>query len=178
MNAIADKTMEVDLRFAGAFTSGILHVDPMTGLTVASALIRTTVVGNLGRGVTQGSGAGGGSIPEVTTSCLGADGLFLKIIATENPLVTTFDDLSLLFNDGTGEICIDLITGNSVFRFDIIFTGGRGRFEGATGYAVIEGEAEPVSADGSFMGETGTIIGWVTVPDDDNDDDSDSDSDD
>ncbi len=34
----------------------------------------------------------------------------------------------------------------------------------ATGAAVITGEAEPVSADGSFQAETGTIVGTITVP--------------
>ena len=43
--------------------------------------------------------------------------------------------------------------------------------------AVIVGEAENVSNDGSFLGETGTIVGWIHVPDDDSDSDSDSDSD-
>jgi hypothetical protein len=71
-----------------------------------------------------------------------------------------------LFADGSGEICVDLTspTGNAEFRFDITFKGGRGRFEGATGTAVITGEAQPVSADQSFLAETGTIVGTIIVP--------------
>ncbi len=98
--------------------------------------------------------------------CLGSPGLFSRITAAEDPLIFTFKDLSLLFADGSGEICVDLTspTGNSVFRFDITFTGGRGKYEGATGTAVITGEAHPVSADGTFLAETGTIVGTIIVP--------------
>ena len=174
MNALADTMVEVDMRFAGALATGVFHADPMTGTPVTSALIHVHTTGSLGRGVTQGFGAPDGD-PVFTTSCLGSDGTFLSITATENPLVTTFEDLSLLFSNGSGEICLDLTTGKSVFRFDIMYTGGRGRFEGATGQAVIEGEAEPVSADGSFNGETGTQVGWVNLPFDDDDDDDDDD---
>ena len=91
-------------------------------------------------------------------------GSILRVSAAEDPLVFTFQDLSLLFADGNGEICVDLTTGLSTFRFDIVFFGGRGGFEGATGTAVITGEAEAVSADGSFLAETGTIVGTIIVP--------------
>ena len=51
-----------------------------------------------------------------------------------------------------------------MFRFDITFAGGRGKYEGATGTAVITGEAQAVSADGTFLAETGTIVGTIIVP--------------
>lgn len=174
--ALADRTIEVKQRFAGAFINGVLHADPMTGTPVGSAAIDVLTRGTLGKGVILGGGGTIGSGPEFTLNCLGQAGTFLRFIAGEDPLVLTFDDLSTLFvKSGSGEICIDLATGNSLFRFDVTFNGGRGRFAGASGYAVIDGEAEPVSADGSFSGETGTFVGWVTVPGDDDDDDSDSD---
>ena len=44
-----------------------------------------------------------------------------------------------------------------------MFTGGRGRFEGATGSAVIVAETEPVSSDGSLSGETGTTVGTIVL---------------
>ena len=179
MTAVADKTVEMDLRFAGSFVgSGIKHLDLSTpgdpDDTTTSALIHVQAKGSPGRAELRGFGGGGDSDPEFTLNCLGSSGTFLSITATEDPLVFTFHkDLSLLFADGGGEVCIDLATGKSEFRFDIMFKGGRGRFEDATGYAVIEGEAEPVSADGSFLGETGTIVGWIILPDDDDDDDDD-----
>jgi hypothetical protein len=157
--------VEVDLKFAGSLATGVLHADPMTGAPVTSALVHTQARGKPGRAEVRGFGARD-SIPEFTLNCRGTDGTFLRIRATENPLVFTFyKDLSLLFaKNGSGEICVDLATGKSVFSFNIEFVGGRGKFAGATGYAVIEGEAEPVSADGSFSGETGTIVGWVYLP--------------
>ena len=186
LTAVADKVIEMDLRFAGSFvTSGITHGDLSTPLdptdTTSSVLIHVLAKGSPGRAEIRGFG-GSAADDKVTfpATCLGSEsvGGFLSIEAMEDPLVFTFiKDLSLLFANGSGQICFDFATRNSVFRFDIMFTGGTGRFEGASGYAVIEGEAAPVSNDGSFVGETGTIVGWINVPDD-NDDDSDSDSDD
>ena len=99
--------------------------------------------------------------------CLGSssDAGFVRILVGEDPLLFTFNDLSLLFADGTGEICVDLLTGNVEFEFNIIFNGGRGRFEGAWGTAVITGEAEALDSGGTFLAETGTIVGMITVPD-------------
>jgi hypothetical protein len=153
LTAVADKAVTMDLRFAGSFINEALP----------SALIHTTAVGSPGRAETRGFGGTTvfGGFP---SDCLGIP-FGLSIIVTENPLIFTFQDLSLLFaKGGNGQICIDLATGNSVFEINITFMGGRGRFEGATGEAVIRGEAEPLSADGSFQGETGTIVGTIYVP--------------
>ena len=151
------KDVEMDLRFAGAFIS--------SGLP--SPLIHVQAKGSPGKAVIRGYGAGPGDI-SFPTVCLGlsSDQPFsiLRVEATEDPLIFTFQDLSLLFADGSGEICVDTATGNAEFRFDITFIGGRGRFEGATGTAVITGEAVPVSADGSFLAETGTIVGTIILP--------------
>ncbi len=178
--SFADRTIRVDMQFAGAFANSILRVDPFdpSGPPVASALIDIRTRGSLGKGVAQGFGGRDETVEVPVAECLDADGVFLKLTTVEDPLVWTFEDLSLLFATGPGVICVDLATGKSVFEFNVMFTGGRGRFEGATGYAVIEGEAEPVSADGSFNGETGTMVGWLSVPndiDDDEDDDNDDD---
>ena len=153
------KDVEMNLRFAGAFISGSLP----------SALIHVQAKGSPGKAVIRGYGATGVDDPDpvMVSNCLsGENGVFLSIRPGEDPLIFTFQDLSLLFADGSGEICIDLLspTGNAEFRFDITFIGGRGRFEGATGTAVITGEAEAVSADGSFLAETGTIVGTIVLP--------------
>ena len=159
------KEIEMDLRFAGAFISGSLP----------SPLILVQAKGSPGKAVIRGYGADTMldtiSFP---TACLGLTAIpggvpglpdtLLRVSAAEDPLIFTFQDLSLLFADGTGEICVDLLTGNVEFEFNIIFNGGRGRFEGAWGTAVITGEAQPVSADRTFLAETGTIVGMITVP--------------
>jgi hypothetical protein len=178
MTAVADKTIEMDLRFAGGFATGIFHLDPMTGATVPSALIHAHAKGKPGRAEIRGFGGRDMPPGPPVDTCLGSSGVFLSITILENPLIFSFHDLSLLFaKGGSGTICVDLLTGLTEFEINIMFMGGRGRFEGATGEAVIRGEAENVSNDGSFLGETGTIVGWIHVPDDDDDSDSDSDSD-
>ena len=168
LTAVADKVVEMDLRFAGAFATGIMHVDPMTGDLVSSALIHATAVGSPGRAEVRGFGGRDMILPDqpMVQTCLGSElRLFIKIKILENPLVFTFRDLSLLFaKGGGGTICVNLSTGVTEFEINIMFMGGRGRFEGATGQAVITGEAENVSSDGSFLGETGTIVGWINLP--------------
>ena len=173
--AMADQMVDVKMRFAGAFATSIIHVDPMTGNLVDSSMIHVQAKGNLGRAEVRGFGGRSmAPAPSPVDTCLGSEGLFLTSEIVENPLVFTFRDLSLLFaKGGAGLVCIDLLNpGMSAFEIEIEFVGGRGRFEGATGFAVIKGEGEAVSADGSFIGETGTIKGWIAAPfDDDNDDD-------
>jgi hypothetical protein len=160
------KEIEMNLRFAGAFVTGITHVvDPVTGTTAPSALIHTTSKGSPGRAVTRGFG--GVTVPAgpPREDCLGIPG-GLPIAVLENPLVFTFQDLSLLYaTGGSGLICIDLVTGAQKFVIDIEFDGGTGRFEGATGGAVIIGEGVPLNSAGTFLAETGTTVGTIIVPD-------------
>ena len=166
--AVADKVVEMNLRFAGGFATGIMHVDPMTGGLVPSALIHANAVGSPGRAEIRGFGGRDMPPGPPVATCLGSAGFFLEITIMENPLIFAFKDLSLLFaKGGSGTICVNLLPpfGTS-FEININFDGGRGRFEGATGQAVITGEAESVSSDGSFLGETGTIVGWINVPGD------------
>ena len=98
--ALADKVVEMDLRIAGAFISNSLP----------SALIHVQAKGKPGRAEIRGYGGDPAldPIPVVTFECLGSAGLFLRILPQEDPLVFTFRDLSLLFANGSGEICVDL----------------------------------------------------------------------
>ena len=160
------KEIEMNLRFAGAFVTGITHVvDPMTGGTAPSALIHTTSKGSPGKAVTRGFGGVTMPIGPPIADCLGIiDGLPIAVV--ENPLLFTFQDLSLLYaTGGGGLICIDLVSGAQKFLIDIEFHGGTGRFEGATGDATITGEAVPLNSAGTFLAETGTIVGTIIVPD-------------
>ena len=170
LTSVADQVVDVNMRFAGSFATNILHVDPSTGAVVDSSLINVQAKGTLGSAEIRGFGGRSTVPPVFLTNCLGSDGEFLSFDILENPLVFTFKDLSLLFaKGGSGVVCIDLQNpGITTFEIEIQFMGGRGRFEGATGVAVIKGEGEAVSADGSFIGETGTIDGWISAPFDDN----------
>jgi len=166
LTSVADQVVDVNMRFAGSFATNILHVDPSTGAVVDSSLINVQAKGTLGSAEIRGFG-GRSTVPTVfLTNCLGSDGEFLSFDILENPLVFTFKDLSLLFaKGGSGVVCIDLQNpGITTFEIEIEIMGGRGRFEGATGVAVIKGEGEAVSSDGSFIGETGTIEGWISAP--------------
>ena len=165
LTAVADQMVDVKMRFAGSFATNILHVAPSTGEIVDSSMINVQAKGTLGTAEIRGFGGRSTVPPVFKPNCLGSDGQFLSFDILENPLVFTFKDLSLLFANGSGLVCIDLLQpGITTFEIEIEFMGGRGRFEGATGDAVIKGEGEAVSYDGSFIGETGTIDGWISAP--------------
>jgi len=166
LTSVADQVVDVNMRFAGSFSTNILHVDPSTGAVVDSSLISVQAKGTLGSAEIRGFGGRSTVPPVFLTNCLGSDGQFLSFNILENPLVFAFKDLSLLFaKGGSGVVCIDLQNpGITTFEIEIEFMGGRGRFEGATGVAVLKGEGEAVSADGTFIGETGTIDGWISAP--------------
>ena len=166
LTSVADQVVDVNMRFAGSFATNILHVDPSTGAVVDSSLINVQAKGTLGSAEIRGFGGRSTVPPVFLTNCLGSDGEFLSFDILENPLVFTFKDLSLLFaKGGSGVVCIDLQNpGITTFEIEIEIMGGRGRFEGATGVVVIKGEGEAVSSDGSFIGETGTIEGWISAP--------------
>ena len=166
LTSVADQVVDVNMRFAGSFATNILHVDPSAGAVVDSSLISVQAKGTLGSAEIRGFGGRSTVPPVFLTNCLGSDGEFLSFDILENPLVFTFNDLSLLFaKGGSGVVCIDLQNpGITTFEIEIEFMGGRGRFEGAAGVAVIKGDGEAVSSDGSFIGETGTIEGWISAP--------------
>ena len=157
--------VEIDLRFAGTLTPSIMHVDPTTGLTVTSALGHSHAKGSPGKAEIRGFGGRATLDPDPVTTCLGSsDGPFIIITIEENPGIFTFEDLSLLYSNGSGTGCFNLMTGLFKAEINIMFIGGRGRFEGATGHAVIVVENDNVSTDGSFVGQTGTIVGWIILP--------------
>jgi hypothetical protein len=152
--AFADKTIKMDLRFAGAFVTNSLP----------SALIHATGAGSPGRVEIRGYG-GIDQFVGFTLECLGTPGPHIQIDIVENPLLFRFNDLSLLFaKNGNGTICIDLSDGSTNFVINIMFDGGRGRYAGATGNAVITGEAEALDSGGTFLAETGTIVGTIVLP--------------
>ncbi len=164
-NGDDDGTVNMNLRFAGTFISRIQYVAPATGEPATSPLIRLKAKGS--PGPCEISFFGGQDETVFPSECCDGGGPCLLILVTENPLVFTFNDLSLLFATGSGEVCFDLLTGRGTGTVDLTFTGGTRRFEGATGEAVIVFEIEPVSSDGSFNSETGQTVGTILLPDDD-----------
>ena len=170
------KDIVFDQTFAGVLINTIQYVPP-GGAPTASTMGLFEGKGSPGPTTTRTFGGRSGA-PDFaicaaapmdqkacSDCCAGASSPnCLSFPITENPLVFTFtDDLSLLFAGGTGEVCVDLITGRSTGTIDIMFTGGRGRFEGAKGDAVVVFETQPISADGSFAGETGRTVGTIEL---------------
>lgn len=159
------KSVPLKLRFTGTFLTNVVHVpDPqLPEVTTTSALVDVRARGIPGTAVIQGFG-GGSTQPPFAGLCP-LDGAFgLVVPVSKNPLVATFlEDHSQLFLNSDpnvqGIVCVDFVTGNQRFRFDMLITGGRGRFAAAGGHAIVEGEAEPVGTN--FLAETGTIEGII-----------------
>ena len=172
-NGNGNDTVDMNLRFAGTFLNSIQYVAPGAVETTGSPLIHLHAKGSPGPCEITLFG-GSDEVAEFPSDCCGSEfpggggPACLLISITENPLVFTFTaDLSLLFATGAGEFCLDLLTGSGTGTVDLIFTGGRGRFEGATGEAVTVFEIEPVSSEGALSAETGQTVGTILLPDDD-----------
>lgn len=164
------KEVRVNWRFAGTFITNIVEFDPTInfpeGDTTVTALIHGQLKGRPGRAELR-SFAGRSTPPVPSEGCFdGAGGFAISI--TENPIVITFPNLSLLFaklaTSTTGDVCLDFSTGRGEGVIPIMFTGGRGRFEGASGNAEIKFETQAVSSSGNFSGETATVKGTIFLP--------------
>ena len=84
---------------------------------------------------------------------------------TSNNLVLTFNDLSLLYGDGTGVVCFNPIDPEAapVAEIDGEWLGGTGRFADAGGeFSVRFDEAVEISPATQATAETGTVTGYVT----------------
>jgi hypothetical protein len=87
----------------------------------------------------------------------------------QNDFVAIFPDQSLLFasidnsEDGGGILCIDAATFQTTyFIVKMKITGGKKRFEGASGYFTAEGYGYPgFSSEGTLVGENGRIKGRI-----------------
>ena len=165
-SAIADGAQKFEIRFAGGFIQNIqqMQVD-MMGIPTGVLESRGLVLGK-GRGTFGGVDVMGVTVsgpPVSDKSC--PDGLVKVADILENNLVLTFNDLSLLYGNGTGVVCFN--PGNPtalpVAQIEGTWNGGTGRFEGAGGnWSSQFGFAEPVGVATQFIAETGVIIGHIT----------------
>lgn len=88
----------------------------------------------------------------------------------ENNLVLTFNDLTMLYGNGTGVVCLNLAdpTAFPVAEIDGTWDGGTGSFRGADGnWSLRFDAAEAVGVTTQFVAETGVITGHLTRPLDD-----------
>jgi len=165
--ASADGDHRVFLRFAGDFIQNIEQTDAVggvpTGPTSLSGLVRAKVKGNLGRAdltaVTKSSGVEAG--PVFDERC---PDYFMKIVdITDNTLVLTFSDLSLLYGDGNGVVCMNFVTFEQYVAVEGIWLGGTGRFRNAKGeFSIRFDESAEVNGNTQVTAEVGTITGTLS----------------
>lgn len=163
--AIADGNRQVSLRFAGDFIQNIEQTvtDPF-GQPIGTStvgLVRAKAKGRPGNADTTAvTKAQPVAMPVPDDRC--PEG-FLKVEdITDNNLVLTFSDLSLLYGDGQGVVCINFANGEQYAAVEGTWLGGTGRFRDAGGeFSIRFDELALVSPNTRFFAEAGTITGTL-----------------
>ena len=169
-SAFADGMQKFKMRFAGGFVQNILQaqVDPTgvpTGVVENRNIVLGKGVGTLGRVDVMGVGYSGPPVSDRLCS----DGLIKVADIVENNLVLTFNDLSLLYGNGTGVVCFDPSnpTAPPTAEIDGTWDGGTGRFSNAGGTWSLQIDFfEPVGVATQFVAEAGVLEGYITRPHD------------
>jgi len=167
-SAFADGTQKIKIRIAGGFVQNILQAQvDMTGTPTGAIESRSMAL-------VKGKGTFGPvDIMAVTASGPYESGKscspgFVPIAdILENNLVLTFNDLSMLYGNGTGVVCLSLAdpTAFPVAEVEGTWDGGTGRFGGVGGnWSLRFDVAEPVGVTTQFIAETGVIFGHLTRP--------------
>jgi hypothetical protein len=162
----------VFLRFAGDFIQNIEQKDAVNGVpgdtTSLLGLVRAKVKGNLGRAdLTAATKSENLARPEWDERCPDY-GFFLKVVdITDNNLVFTFSDLSLLYGNGQGVVCINFAEGEQFLEQYIAvegeWLGGTRRFRNAAGeFSIRFDEYVPVNPNTQIVAEEGTITGTLS----------------
>jgi hypothetical protein len=164
-SAFAEGGRKVHMRFAGAFIQNIVQMDvDAFGQSVETStvgLVRTKAKGNLGRAdLTSATKSKPAISPEDDRCPVG----FMKVAdITDNNLVFTFANLSLLYGDGDGVVCINFANGEQFVAVDGIWLGGTGRFRNATGeFSIRFDEFVVVSPKTQLVAESGTVTGTLS----------------
>lgn len=163
--AHADGRQPLKILFAGGFVQNItqdqVFMGIPTGTTEPRSIALTKGVGSLGRVDIMAVTRGG--LPVSTETC--PAGLVKIADITDNNLVLTFADLSLLYGDGTGVVCLDPLnpTAPPIAEINGTWLGGTGRFEGAGGeWSIRFGDFVQISPTTQFNAENGVITGFLT----------------
>lgn len=170
--ASADGDRRVFIRFAGDFIQHLEQTDVDEAVpgdtTSLLGLVRAKVKGNLGRAdLTAAAKSEGVDPPEWDERCPDW-GFFLKVVEiTDNSLVFTFSDLSLLYGSGQGVVCINLAEGEQFLEQYIAvegeWLGGTRRFRSAEGeFSIRFDDFVPVNPNTQIVAETGTITGTLS----------------
>jgi hypothetical protein len=164
-NASAKGDHPVFLRFAGDFIQNLEQTDVNefgipTG-TSTLGLIRAKVKGTLGKADLTAVTKTESLPPELDALC--PDGFTKVADITDNNLVLTFSDLSLLYGDGQGVVCINFANGEQYAAVEGIWLGGTARFRNATGeFSIRFDEFALVNEYTQVVAESGTIAGTLS----------------
>jgi hypothetical protein len=164
--ASAEGDRHVSLRFAGDFVQNLEQMDVdgngvSIGMSSALGLIRAKVKGNLGRADLTAVTKTEGVVPVPDSKCPDD---FVKVAdITDNNLVFTFSDLSLLYGDGQGVVCINFANGEQYAAAEGMWLGGTARFRNAKGeFSIRFDEFALVSSNTQVVAEAGTITGTLS----------------
>ncbi len=151
---------KVWMRFAGALLQNVEQTEVGT-----KSAFHVRAWGNLGRADITGLAfevaapiGEMGPIPD--PACPADSGKLADIV--ENNIVLTFGDLSLLYGNGSGAICLRYLTGEVFVLIDGHWMGGTQRFRNASGdWSISFDEAVPVGDVASVLAETGMLRGTL-----------------
>ena len=170
-SAFADDMQKVKIHLAGGFVQNILQVQvDMTGIPTGEVQSRGLAFvkgrGTFGRVDVMAVTASGPYISGKSCS----PGFVPIADILENNLVLTFEDLSLLYGNGSGVVCLNQLDPTAIPLAEVEGTwdGGTGRFANAGGtWSGRFDFAEPVGIATQFIAEAGVLEGYLTRPRDD-----------
>jgi hypothetical protein len=160
----AEEGDHVYLRFAGDFIQNIEQADVgpdmlPTGTTSTVGIVRAKVKGNLGQAdltvVTKVENV----VPVPDDRC--PAGFFKILDITDNNLVFTFQNLSLLYGDGQGAVCLNFGNFEEYAVIEGNWEGGTGRFRDAEGEFSIHIDETYLFPNTQVTAEAGTITGTL-----------------
>jgi len=155
----------VSLRWAGDFIQNVEQTDvDEFGMPIGTSnlgLVRARVLGNLGSGDLAAMTKAENVIPGPDDRC--PDGFTKVSEITDNSLVLTFSDLSLLYGDGQGVVCINFMNGEQYAAVKGVWLGGTGRFRNAEGeFSISFDEFALLNPNTQVVAESGTITGTLS----------------
>ena len=162
-NANGDRP--VFLRWAGDFIQNLEQTDVNEfGIPIGTSnlgLVRGKVKGNLGSGDATAVTKAENVEPVVDSRC--PEGFVKVANITDNSFVVTFSDLSLLYGDGQGVVCVNFDNGEQYAAVEGVWLGGTARFRNAEGeFSVRFDEFVLVNPNTQIIAESGTITGTLS----------------